>query len=336
MRRRPAVVSVNLPVERPLSRGAYCYCDGPVAFASTQIQRFSDRWVCWVASAGMRYGKLADLAGLGDAEGTANELFIAGERPAVLSFSFDQDARPVIAIQQTPTAIEVRRKVSGVVTSYIFNGISPQLFYNGIVVASTTNADVVCFYIKAAGDAIYARFQRDNFAIEYTLNSIAAIELVALLKVDRLHKDGSDYCFLFALDSFGRQVVFKSLPFPAFPLVILEPAYLTIGFQGGTTNALVLIAVMPTEKSTAATAFGSGVYFAAVISASQPVEKTTGTLSFSAGVYTLTVLAVNQGADKGSQVATFSAGNYVQQIVSGGTFLEKSSGSIGFQSGNYS
>ena len=222
------------------------------------------------------------------------------------------------------------------VTAYIFNGISPQLFYNGIVIANTTNADVVCFYIKAAGDAIYARFQRDNFAIEYTLNSIATIELAALLKADRLHKNGSDYCFLFALDTAGRQVVLKSLPFPAFPLVLLEPAYLTIGFQGGTTNALVLIAVMPTEKSTGALGFGSGVYFAAVISASQPVEKTSGSLTFSAGAYTLTVMAVNQGADKGSQSATFSAGNYVQQIVSGGSFLEKSSGSIGFQSGSYS
>jgi hypothetical protein len=51
-----------------------------------------------------------------------------------------------------------------------FPGISPQLFFNGVLdpaAKAAGESDIICFYFKHGDGLIYARASRDNFDTEY-------------------------------------------------------------------------------------------------------------------------------------------------------------------------
>ena len=63
---------------------------GPFVYGSTQIAQFQTRWVCWVGTNGIRFGKWTEGVLFNDTDGQADDLFPGGTRPTHLSFSLSR------------------------------------------------------------------------------------------------------------------------------------------------------------------------------------------------------------------------------------------------------
>lgn len=326
-----------LPIESPIPRDAIDFCDGPEALGSTQVQQYVSRWACWIATAGIRIGKYPDGSVLSDSFGIADDLFDPGTKPSKLSFCFEQDALPVIAIQDG-TDIEVRRKVSGIVNTYIFAGLSPCMIYNGLVVADTGSVDAFCLYLKAPGTKLFARVQRDNFGIEYELNGAFAdgLTLRALRKADRLWLNGSNYLMLRATATDGREVYFRTRAFPPFPQYATDRLSLDSTVESGEIFDTVMIAPLVADTITIDATAESGDYVSSILPPQNaPGDELTLDSTSESGTYTLSVLST---ASPGSAITldvAVESGTYVQTVISTTNPSDSATLDVSVESGIY-
>lgn len=323
------------PLERPLPYGAWDTCHGPVIYGSTQIAQFRKRWVCWVGTNGMRFGFYTPGVLFNDVDGQADDLFPAGTRPRHLSFSFEQDALHAIAIQSGTDTCEVRRKVSGVPTAFTFTGRTPVLFYNGIVEPDTNATDLTVFYIKAPGDKIYVRRQRDNFGIEYILNGTLHATLRALQKTDAIRVEGVTRQYLWAIDAAGRQVLYRSPGYPPFPENVEDKATLDIAFAEGEYTPSVVYAFAPGDGSTVDVGFDAGSYIPQTIDAFAPGEAVVLDVGFEDGAYISLSVDASAPGDAASVDVGFESGAYVAVFIPTDSPFDASSVDVGFDSGVY-
>lgn len=170
------------------------YCDGPAINGTPQLAKFSDRWAAWVGSTGVRVGKYEHVDLPADQLGDESDLFLTA-KPTHLSISFSADALLAIAIQKDEDTIQIKRYVTappppiqGMVEEYEFQGVSPILFSNWLLywdASGNENYDLVCYYLDGiTRNKIYARFQRENFAVEHIIHQDLPIDIDYLISTD--------------------------------------------------------------------------------------------------------------------------------------------------------
>jgi hypothetical protein len=153
------------------NRVAYAF--GPEDLHATQDDPFSEPWAAFPSSDGIHIQKATppefEVIWLPSEGGSLSILFDEEIETDHVALAFDQNAYEVIAYQKAPTTIEVRRFFNLAVEVVEFEGQDPLLQYNALLDQDlpTGETDVVCYYIKPGQNALWMRFQRDNFETEY-------------------------------------------------------------------------------------------------------------------------------------------------------------------------
>lgn len=146
------------------------YCAGPSELGEPQTAKFGATWAAWVGSKGVRIGKFPSVTPPSNNIGKTSSLF-PSTKPEQLSIGFNSKALMAIAVQ-TGETITLKRFIdaaTGEVATYSWPGVSPQLFLNWLVYFDENKGgdDLVCYYLNPVRrNVLYARFERDNFAIE--------------------------------------------------------------------------------------------------------------------------------------------------------------------------
>ena len=305
------------------------YCDGPVNESISQTTRWTTRWCAWVATDGVRYGRVADGGTKTDTGGTLTTLFTAGYRPTHLSFCFDQDSRPVMAVQHDATTVLVAKFVSGTPTTFEFPGVTPLVFFDGVLVHDTPLTDVVCLYIKAAGDTIFGRLQRNDFDTEYTLNADIKTVLSKLQKVDRLHALGRDWLALYAKDTVGRPCVYTSEAYPPWPTHTETNDRSSMTIAGIVLDYQTLTSWIPPEAGRATMTVAGIICDNAIIIVWPPNQAGKSALAPAEIVYTVIVVNCIPGQEKGVSNLGIVEVVYAIVVVSTGVLTEKSKAAMG-------
>jgi hypothetical protein len=409
-------LSYAFPYERPLPRGAFDLCEGPVLLGSTQVQQYRTRWACWVSSTGIRIGTWSPGQVMTDTLGIELDLFIdlgsdimpgassysgggsftlsgltvgleykwtkgandtsitsgattisstgnitaeataatllgtpsaavtavvqlrARARPAKLSVCFEQDALPVVARQLDASNIEVRRKVTGVVQIYTFAGLSPVMFYNGVALNVTGDTDAVCLYIKGPGTKVFARFQRDNFGVEFEINPTlpSGITIRELRKTDRFNVEGSKRQILWGVSDDGKMLWLMSNVYPP-PFIFIDDnllADVTVG--DGLYFLASLTSTAPTDETSQDVTLGDGVYFPILVTAPTVSDSASEDVTIGDGVYTLVVVAQSSPSDSASEDVTIGDGVYTLVAISSSAPTDETSIDVTLGDGAYS
>jgi len=327
-------MSYSDPYELPFANGGIEIIHGPEAVGSTVVQQYRKRWIAWTSSDGIRFDEYEEGMTIGDDAGSLNGLFTDGERPTRFSWSFEQDALYAIAFEETPGSIVLRRFVSGVPTEFTWAGISPVLFYNGILQPNTSATDLVALYLKEAGTKIYCRVQRENFGTEHELNSDLNVDLARLIKTEGLNVAGSWYHFLWAETTDARSVVYQSRAYP--PPYQQEADQITLGvsLSGGETFAPIVDGDDQSDAISLGVSTSGGVYFDTIIESSAQ-DRASLSVATSGGVYFDTIVeASNQ--DSMSATVALAGGTYTLRAISQDADDDKMSLSVALSGGSYS
>lgn len=106
-----------------------------------------------------------------------------------LSIGFDILGTLYLAIEDADTNLITIKKDIGEIYAYpSFYGVSPQFFYNGLVYDSEDDSklrDCIIYYLKRTENKLFARFQRDNFSIEYVIIDDIPVN-VSVLMFDKI------------------------------------------------------------------------------------------------------------------------------------------------------
>lgn len=147
------------------------YTTGPANLHAAQEELYYSPWAAWPGVDGVRIKKLLpdEEIWLPNNTGSNSILFSGPVVTDHIAFCFDQNSYEVIGYQKTRTTIEIRRFFNLAVDVRTFDGIDPLLQFNGLLNANleTSETDVVCYYLKPDTNALFMRFQRDNFGTEY-------------------------------------------------------------------------------------------------------------------------------------------------------------------------
>jgi hypothetical protein len=179
------------------------YCDGPEVLGVPQSERYGRRWMAWARFQGVWIAPhdtfpqpITELPSPGQAQA---QLFAGEAAYTSVSLCFDAAALPVAARQadlwrQVPgepagvfdlvKTIQVQRSVGGSVVQAEWPGISPRLFWTGLLTQPDT--DVVCYYLVEGDDRVWARFARENFSTAYVVATGMSVAPHRLTKVDRV------------------------------------------------------------------------------------------------------------------------------------------------------
>lgn len=204
------------------------YCNGPKNFHSPQNADLTDVWYCWPSTTGgfrLVKNPVSPPVWPDESQGFKSSLISSVVPTENVSVCFDQVGWEVIAWQQGAN-VKVLRRQNGVATTTTFVGISPALFWNGEVNVDARNdgdTDVVVYYGKTNTGAVFARFQRDNFAIERVVGGFPTPPL-ALIRHER---DGLVHR-LYAVDVGFRSMVLE-VEYPAQPDPLPDP-YVILDF----------------------------------------------------------------------------------------------------------
>ena len=147
---------------------------GPEDYQTAQGLNFSQPWTFTLTG-----GTVTMVNG---ATSLTSSLYNGDNTPDYISGAFDGSANEAIAWQQDFDTIRLRWFNSGTPQTLEIAGRTPLLFQNwtvnGAIVAG--NADVILYYLKPGDSKIFARYQRDAFATEYTA-ATSPVEPLALI-----------------------------------------------------------------------------------------------------------------------------------------------------------
>ncbi len=96
-----------------------------------------------------------------------------------ISLCFDQAAQPVLAyeVPGTPPSIYIRQ-FDPLANDYVyrgpFTGCDPVVFNDAITLQTTEDSDVLLLYLSPDRQTLHMRAQRDQYSIEYTLETFPA------------------------------------------------------------------------------------------------------------------------------------------------------------------
>lgn len=280
---------------------------GPDTLHVGQAVHFSARWTFWFSDSGVRMGKFSSVMPPANGRGQACEVF-GDELANHLSACFDQDSRPVVAVERNDGAVEVRRFQSGTETRFIWEGRQPQLYFNREVLYYSGDSDVVCFYLKADNRTIYARMQRDNFSVEYVMNEMHC-NLATLEEAET----AANKVRLYARTDGGRVVTLLSREYAPFPVFTDDAGYAVLALFSGNHRAVVVIASAVDAGHGTVSILDGAYYLRVQIATAQ--DAAVANASLDAGSYDQRVITAPAQADTATANASLFAGEHGRRVV---------------------
>jgi hypothetical protein len=247
-----------------------------------------------------------------------------------ISMCFDANAKPCFAAEFAGDVIEVRRYVGGTPTTYTWSGYGPKLFLNGVVQRNNALHDVVCYYVRLG--ILRARFQRDNFGVEYTfpaLTNWAPLAFVA--KVDRGRDDTSSFELVAVVTTSRELVLIRTVPYPVWPECPGDFLGASLGPLGQGDFEMVVVIAGAADDSLGASieALGEGDYQNVVVpaDADDSLGATLGDLG--SGDYELVIVSTSSDDAFGATLGDLGSGDYEQVVISGGSYDEEIGATLG-------
>ena len=284
-----------------------CTVLGPDTLGVGQREHFTMRWTLWFGSHGVRIVQGEHQWIPGDAVGEECEVFhhtLADH----MSACFDQTSRPVVAIERNDGMVEIRKISAGSQTAWSFEGRQPQLYFNWEVLYYHGESDVVCIYLKEDGRTLFARLQRDSFAVEYTLNTLHAtlgtLEETASLATHRQ--------VIYGRTIGGRVISLVSREYPPWPALAQDTADHATDVEDS-EHQLAVIVVSDSEGGTLEQGIEAGSYFLAVIQQSADDAGFSGS-DVEDSEYRLVIVQSEQ-ADAGNLASDVEPGSYTLIVV---------------------
>lgn len=308
----------------------YDYCDGPLTEGVTQPTIYTTRWAAqyFPDSGTIKYGKKD--GSLVNASVLLFPLALNLSEQDQISISFDANARASFAFQAGASTIEIRRFEASTPTTYSFSGTTPRLFYDGTLQRNNTEVDLICFYLN--GGAICARFQRDNFAVEYVIYTPPTVDSPArITKTDKQ----SYYQILYFVDSVGKKFAIRSEVYQPFPDYYSDNALsLVIPLSGDYSSPIVTIGPY-SDSAVSLVVPLSGQYNSnTVISGPYSDAASTVVIPLS-GAYNLVTVQSGPYSDSASTDVVPLSGGYNDVSVNGGTYSDAANSLVQPLSGAY-
>lgn len=254
------------------------YATGPRVTGAARP--WATRWAAWVAAAGIRVAKLPFITLPSNGIGSESSLYPA-TKPTRLSLGFTSAGQMAIAIQKNAFSIEIKWfSPTGEIETANILGTSPALFQNGLVFQSDDpdETDLALYYLRLeVPRTIFARFERDNFGIEYVINSDLQADIRSLIASG---KEGLKQS-LYGRDLFGRDVTLRSLDYAT--LIDGDANDLTMSILSGNYRASAVIKELSLDAATLALSVFSGGY-------GDPIKEPTDSLSGDAATLSVSII----------------------------------------------
>ena len=325
---------------------------GPDTLNVGQPAHFTERWTFWFSNHGVRMVNKPRVMMPADEVGQACDVF-ADNLYDHLTACFDQNSRPVVAVEKNDGTVELRRLQGGTETRFIWTGRQPQLYFNWEVLYYSGESDVVCFYLKTDARTIYARMQRDNFATEYVMNELHC-NLATLEEAVTL----ANRVKLYGKTTGGRTVTLNSFAYPPFPALASDSGYSVMTLTAG-SYALTIIGANPAADAAAGTiTLFDGAYTLTVKQASA-TDAGALAVELPSGLYQEQAFSADAGADAGvvavesvdglyanavehaaaddagALTMTLAGGSYFVRVIDGGTRSDAAAVAVDIADGSY-
>lgn len=308
----------------------YDYSDGPITEGITQPTIYTTRWAAqyFPDSGTIKYGKKNGT--LVNASALLFPIPLNLSEDDQISISFDANARASFAFQAGNSTIEIRRFEAGTPTTYSFSGTTPRLFYDGILQRNNTEVDLICFYLN--GGAICARFQRDNFAVEYVIYTPPTVDSPArITKTDKQ----TYYQILYFTDADGKKFAIRSEVYQPFPEYYSDPALsLVVPLSGDYSSAIVIIGPYSDQAINLVVPL-SGAYNSNTIASGPYTDNAVNNIVPLSGAYNLITIQSGPYFDAAATSIIPLSGSYNDVSINGGTYSDSANSLVQPLSGAY-
>lgn len=308
----------------------YDYCDGPLTEGITQPTIYTTRWAAqyFPDSGTIKYGKKD--GSLVNASALLFPLALNLSKEDQISISFDANARASFAFQASSSTIEIRRFEAGTPTTYSFSGTTPRLFYDGTLQRNNTEVDLICFYLN--GGAICARFQRDNFAVEYVIYTPPTVDSPArITKTDKQ----SYYQVLYFTDSIGKKFAVRSEVYQPFPARYSDAALALVVPLSGEYSSPIITTGPYSDAAVSLVVPLSGEYNSNTVISGPYSDAAATTVVPLSGAYNLVTVQFGPYSDAAGTTVVPLSGAYNEVSVNGGTYSDAANSLVQPLSGAY-
>ena len=316
-----------------LNTDRYCeliaFCDGPIADGLTlneQWERFETRWIAVYDNGRFFYSRTDGILADAPAELFPDAIWDVNS----ISISFDGNARPCFGWDDIYGWIELRRFQAGTPVTYRWQGRYPRLFYNGIVQFDLEQRDIVCYYM--VGNDLCARFQRENFAVEYTL--IPLTDRFIPQHTDRGRGLAASYHFIDGNNP-QRSRVGYSVDYPPWPVVNTDYGLSSVALNGGSYFLVTVEAGTYQDQSQSVISLSGGSYFLTRVDIQPQQEYSESSISVFGGSYFLTIIDTGSYTDESTSSISLNGGVHFLAIVDAGTYTDYSTSTISTVGGTY-
>ena len=292
------------------------YCYGPQVEGATQDAQYFTRWGVWLDTTAGTVEYAIDGQTRLPAPASLFPTKLLGA--IAISLSFDQNALPVFAIGFDDNRVEIRRNVASVPTTYIFDGKTPRLFFNGVLLpVNDPMTDVMCYYVRAG--TIYSRYQRDNFGVEYVATNFP-LTVTEIKKIDT--KDYREILFVKRDDEdIPQNYALKSVVYPLPPISEDENGEANSYISGGRYLDIIVQAGTYSDDSSVFSIIPEGQYLNVIVLTSASDSGQIGSI-IPDGEYRLVIINGGSSSDAGSVFSQMIDGDYVLVIINGGSYNE--------------
>lgn len=242
-------------------------------------------WAAWISETGTRYGKFSSIT-LPDNNGGFPFPGLTLTTGNQVSIGFTSDALPAAVVENDgQITLSILTDTAGGFTLHSWSGVSPSIFSNWQVYWSDEAGgdDLVCYYLDPnRPDSIFARFQRDAFNVEYTINQALPARIVLL---GASQTDGFNTQILLAETSDGNNATLTTEPYPLF----MQPDNETLGAEIVPGGAYFVRVAAFSEPDTIGNVLGvsltSGLLTALIPKSTTDTIGCTLGASLSSGIY---------------------------------------------------
>lgn len=304
------------------------YCDGPVDEAVAMAgygDMYSTRWVAYIEAGYIYYGKVG-----GEMVRVSDDLIPQPVTHTCIGFAFDANGRAVFAISDYSSAT-IYRYVDDVPTTYNFAGSCAKLFFNGVLYPDNSLWDVVCYYIDSNG--LYARFQRENFAVP-NLVADGGLASWKAIKAMAYSRYSPTYHYI-AISNGPYSSILRCGPYPMWPETASDVVYASATFNSDLIYQPVTVEIGPyTETATANAGFNSDIIYQPTTVNISWADFVAATAGFDSNVsYEKVIVLGGSYSESATSVASINSDiYYYESIVGPLTETESATASATFNS----
>lgn len=255
-----------------------------------------------------------------------------------ITLGFDAVARPVFGWENAGR-VYLAWYSAGVPTFIDFAGITPRLFFDGMLQRDNTLTDVVCYYIRAG--VLQARFYRDNFAVEYTIADVSGT-FGALTRLTVIGRESTNYrdtlrMVLFAWGTPNTvEIELRSAAYPPFPVIESDFASFGISAPSGVYEEGIVDGGSYSDAASLGIAAPSGSYDAVIIDGGTYSDSGSFGITAPSGSYNAVIISGGTYQDSASFGIASPSGTYTLVVVAGGSYADSASFGISAPTGTYS